>query len=372
MTTTATESSCRVRVATEAFQDIAERGLMGSPSRSPMPTLICAAIEISGARLSISGTNASLWTKAWTEQTDNLGGQDFRCLVSAARLKQIVGHITGPTCVIELLDETLRIADDAGEWNVPVSSGEHPPTPEGEYEEFVKATANSIAASLRVGSAMSSETTRFAIHGLSLEHTGTTARFTSTDDRRIHFRDLAKMKSKARHWIIAAEAVSVMKSVLKGDDEISIEVSNQAVRLTIGDFSMASLLVEGSFPPYDGIVKDARNSENMLTADRVAMLAAIDRVSMMGDVGRGVRLGIAKDKLTIRACDPEFGEGKTTINATATQSLDYGINSRFLKDAVAMSDSVEVPIKFSKATAPLYIDCGSGFVAVVQGCALHG
>ena len=100
--------------------------------------------------------------------------------------------------------------------------------------------------------------------------------------------------------IIPRKTVAELRKLFDESDETVISVTETKIRVTSGDVTLTSKLIDGTFPDYERVIPTEH--DRLLTADAVLFLRAVERVATVcTDKAPGVRLGLRAGRLEIAA-----------------------------------------------------------------------
>src|SRR5258705_3433773 len=145
--------------------------------------------------------------------------------------------------------------------------------------------------------AISTEETRYYLNGIYL-HVATSGktqklRAVATDGHRLAQVELDAPKGAEGMpgIIVPRKTVGEVQRLIEDlDAEVAIELSQSKIRFTIGDVTLTSKLIDGTFPDYGRVIP--AGNDKTLIVDKPDFEAAVDRVSTVsGERGRPVSVG---------------------------------------------------------------------------------
>jgi DNA polymerase-3 subunit beta len=213
--------------------------------------------------------------------------------------------------------------------------------------------------------AISTEETRYYLTGIYL-HTAErnghpTLRAVATDGHRLAQLDIDRPKGAEgmAGVIVPKKTVDELHRLIETTEAtITIGVSASKVRFEIGPITLVSILIDGSFPDYQRVIPQGNDKlMKVLTAD---FMSAVDRVSTIAsERGRGIKLAIAPEKLTLSVTSPDGG------SATDELVIDYGHNSfkigfnaRYLMDVSGQMKSDTMHFLLADSGSPIIVKDG--------------
>ncbi len=210
--------------------------------------------------------------------------------------------------------------------------------------------------------AVSTEETRYYLNGIHLhamEGDSPKLRAVATDGHRLALAEVALPDGAAgmSGIIIPRKTVSEVRRLLDGvDDDINLSVSEAKIRFDIGNATLTSKLIDGSFPEYERVIP--RDNEHTLKIDTSVFAAAVDRVATISvEKSRSVKMTLEADTLTLTVNNPEAGQAveEVSVNYDA-EPLEIGFNARYLLDILGQIESEEAVFRFADSAAPSLVE----------------
>jgi DNA polymerase-3 subunit beta len=213
--------------------------------------------------------------------------------------------------------------------------------------------------------AISSEETRYYLNGIyfhTVDAGGRSLfRAVATDGHRLARADLdAPAGSAGMPGIIVPRKTvgEVQKLLDEPEAEVSVELSDTKIRVTVGDVVLTSKLIDGTFPDYGRVIPQGNDKE--LRVDRSDFAAAVDRVSTISsERGRAVKLTIADEKLVLTVINPDSGSAtEEVVIDYAAEPLDIGFNARYLLDIAGQIQGETAVFRLADPGSPTLIQDG--------------
>lgn len=155
--------------------------------------------------------------------------------------------------------------------------------------------------------------------------------------------------------IIPGNAVTELRKLITdGADTIKVSLSENLIQFVVGDTTLTSKLISGTFPSYERVIPQGN--------DKVALVncqdfnKALDRVALIhSERTRVVKLVIEEGLLTISATDFSNGDSHEEVEIEYKgPRLEVGFNSKFLIDITDRVDGL-VKMAIGDPQAPMVV-----------------
>ena len=236
----------------------------------------------------------------------------------------------------------------------------------GEYPHTFEVAAHDLKKLIdKTRFAISTEETRYYLNGIYL-HPATTdmpvLRAVATDGHRLAQMDIG-LPEGAQGMpgvIVPRKTVHELGRLLESSEHMAtMSVSPAKVRFVIGDVTLTSKLIDGTFPDYGRVIP--QNNDKELRVSNAEFISAVDRVSTIAsDRGRAVKLAINGTKLTLSVHNPEGGSAteEVVVDYTSTP-IEIGFNARYLLEIAGQLESDTAQFKLADSGAPTIVRDGS-------------
>jgi len=366
--------------------------------RSPRPQLACvklsATVDGDVGALTLAGTDGEVSLSVTTTGVEVQ--REGEALVPAAKLQQIISaEDAEPTLTLETEQDALEIRGADARFTVyGFPPGEFPPIaafPSGEGDEKTQSRFRMDSQTLanlitRTLFATAKETSRYAINGVLLKHTGKKVEMVATDGRRLAFAsgvvDGADNDPTASS-IIPSKALQTASKLIQPDGVVHMAIMESKAAISFGQAGdplwavLTTTLIEGAFPPFEDVIP--RDQDKKATLDVATISSAIRRAAILtNEESRGVRMKFEADgdsagALTLMSRAPELGEAEVTapLRGYTGDAVEIGFNPAFILDALKVINEAEATIELKAPTKPGLIRSGSDFLYVVMPVGLQ-
>lgn len=361
-------------MAREALALTAERGplldalknaLRAVAPKTTTPILGNYLLTARAGELQITGTNLDQEATATVPADVATEGA---ATVQADALKRIVEKLpAGAIVKFETVpDGRVLVSAGRSKFHLPTLSPDDFPifkAGEGEHAFEFEAAGSIVADILRRQKfAISSEETRFYLCGTYMHAVdnprgeGLILRSVSTDGHRLARIDSPRMSGLSREMpgvIVPSKTVDMIEGLGKdaGEAPLTFEVTTRTIRISAGNVSIASKLIDGTFPDYVRVIPTQFARE--ANAPTLALIETVARVGTMSkdDKSRRVKCTFSDDRLTIQYNNNSDGSeavDELDIEMTGETPFNIGFNSGYLAEILAQIGSDTVRIRLGQ------------------------
>ena len=332
--------------------------------RQTLPILSNVLVQGVGGTLRLTGTDLEVELTASVEQP---GIEEGEITLPARKLTDICRALP-EEAMLELQIEGERAVLRSGRSRFTLST--LPATEFPTVEEVRGAYGFTIERSTLKGLidetqfCMANQDVRYYLNGLLLEVEGGILRAVATDGHRLALAEVEdeKVDATEKHQVIIPRKGVVELGRLLGDGGSSaeVQVSNNHVRVDLGETVLTSKLIDGRFPDYDRVIPTA--GDKVVTADRLQLRQALVRASILSNEKyRGIRLQFAENKVRATVNNPEQEEAEEEVDVQYSgPEFEIGFNVSYLLEALNVIRQEEVQITLTDSNSSCLIE-GVGY-----------
>ncbi|MDE2069760.1 MAG: DNA polymerase III subunit beta [Gammaproteobacteria bacterium] len=204
----------------------------------------------------------------------------------------------------------------------------------------------------RTAFSMAQQDVRYYLNGLLLEVGEQQLRAVATDGHRLALCDLkaAFGGNGIQQVIVPRKSVLELQRLMgERDEEVSIDLGTNHIRVTMAGIRLTSKLIDGRFPEYERVLP--KGGDKILNASRSELYEALHRAAILSNEKyRGVRLQVGAKNLKILAHNPEQEEAEDEIEIQYQGGdLEIGFNVTYLLEALSALDQERVQITLTDA-----------------------
>lgn len=140
----------------------------------------------------------------------------------------------------------------------------------------------------------------------------------------------------------------------QADAMVDVSLSPAMICFKVGSVVLISKLIDGTYPDYERVIPEG--NEKVMEMSAKVLMDAVDRVSVIAEKTRAVKLSMQKNKLMVSASNADEGSAEEELDAVYKDALlEIGFNYRYLLDILSQIKSGKVKFTFSDAMSPAVV-----------------
>ena len=209
--------------------------------------------------------------------------------------------------------------------------------------------------------AASVEETRYTLNGIYLHEKDGKLVAVATDGHRLACTktDLPQGAKDMPGVIIPRKTIAeVAKLAGENVENLHVSLSANQIRFAMNEIELSSRLVDGTYPDYEKVIP--ASNDKVLEADAKALANVIERVSVVSEKSRGIKLSLHENLLQISAAASDEGSAEDELDAVyKNEDLDIGFNFRYLLDILAQIKGQNVKMSLQDGVSPVILQDAS-------------
>lgn len=210
--------------------------------------------------------------------------------------------------------------------------------------------------------AASTEETRYYLNGLYVhaktEGQTNVLRVVATDGHRLACVEspLPEGADKLAGVIIPRKTVAEIRKLLDDTESqtVAISLSENKIRFALQDITLTSKLIDGTYPDYERVIPT--DNDKVLELSVKALATAVDRVSVVAERTRAIKMITNKNHVVLTTSSPDLGSALEEVEASyESDALEVGFNFRYLLDILTEIKGENVQISFADGSSPSII-----------------
>lgn len=336
-------------------------GIVGK-QRQTLPILSNILISKVGTRVDFTATDLDIEIKTFADI--GAEGPDISVTVDAAKLQSLISALNHGSEVTlsqpSQSDPTVELKQGKSTFKLnTLPADEFPNRPEAQFTQSFAIPANQIRHLLQlVHFSMAQQDIRYFLNGMLLSVEGDVIRVVTTDGHRLAYCEgkLESALTQNIQCIVPRRTVMEMLRLIPDSDEsITIAISEAEIRITWGNITLSSKLVEGKFPDYNRVIPV--NNTNIFVIKRDVLLGALKRTAILANAKlRGVKWELKNNILTIQSTNSDQEEAKDVLDIEYNGiDIEIGFNLLYLQDVLNNLRSEEVQFALHSNTGAMLV-----------------
>ena len=305
--------------------------------RQTLPILANLYFNLSEGKLNLVGTDLEVEI---SEFINGVEGEDGAFTVSSRKILDIT-RMLPEDAVISLKRDSDNVVVSSGRSRYTLKTLEADDFPRieaNDWEERFKINQASLKTLLdKTAFAMAVQDVRYYLNGVLFELENNRLRAIATDGHRLAQTDvdIALDTRDTRQLIIPRKAIAEINRFLDGEDdqELTIEINKNHLKLSRNNTVLITKLIDGKFPEFKGVLETELSV--MLSLNRAEFIETLNRAAVLTtDRFKGVKIAMDKDVLRITANNPEQEEAVEELEIDyKDDGIETGYNISYLIDA---------------------------------------
>ncbi|PWU76180.1 DNA polymerase III subunit beta [Ochrobactrum sp. POC9] len=319
-------------------------------SRNTIPILANVLLAVEDGKLRLTGTDLDVEIMTSLPVLDCQPGS---VTVPGKMLADIAKRATGDITLA--LDEgRLTVASGRSRYKLDVLPAEDFPSfSAGKFDTTLELDLAALVAPCV--HCISTEETRYYLNGVYLHAVDDRLVAVATDGHRL-MRNVGPTGDLDYGVILPRKLVGLLP---KG--AVTVELSQNKVRVTSGSTIITSKLIDGTFPDYVRVIPTGNS--NVLTVDRQALMKAVERVAAVADdKSRAVKFAVG-DVLRLMLANKASDEVSIEFEG---EPLEIGFNARYVNDMLGALYEPNVRFALGDAGSPAVIKGEGEWTAVLM------
>jgi len=328
--------------------------------RHTLPILSNLLLQVDNGQLKLTGTDleVELVSSVPLESAD----MDAAVTVPAKKLLDIVRSLPeGSTIEFTSQEDSATVKSGRSKFKLSTLSSDVFPNIDDWKSDIHLVTEQAILKDLmeKTHFSMANQDVRYYLNGMLFETDNGMLRSVATDGHRLAMSTCAidQPGLAQRQVIVPRKGVVELLRLLGDDDqEVSVSIGNNHIRVETPELVFTSKLVDGRFPDYRRVLPSG--GDKVVVAHRDALRQSFGRASILSNEKfRGVRLNLSSGELCITATNPEQEQAEEVIEVDYQgDDLEIGFNVSYLLDVLNNIDDEQVSFTLSDSNSSALIE----------------
>lgn len=292
-------------------------------SKNSLPILADFLFDIHDNVLYLTASDSENVMKTQLELTESDGNGRF-AIGNHDLLEAVKGFSEQPiTFDVDQTANLAKISYQNGLFSLPIENADEYPQPQDmEFAAHEIVIPNALLAENinRTLFATAQDELRPVMNGIYFDLTTECLAIVASDGHKLVRNRLMTIHSEQpASFILPKKPASLLKNLLgKDGDDVVIRFDERNAQINYGEGEIICRLIEGRYPNYNSVIP--QNNPNLLTVDRLGLLAALRRVQpFANDSSNLIRFHVEGGTLQLDAEDYDFSK-------TATERISCSYN----------------------------------------------
>jgi DNA polymerase-3 subunit beta len=319
------------------------------------PILSCVALAAADGRLILRATDLGV------EATDAIGAEVESLGSAAVDARRLLDVVRGMPdgAVVSIISDDASLTIRAGRHRTRVRAlpaGDLPTFPAAESAvDYSMPLADLVAMVEATSPVVPADDARTYLRGAHLRAAGDALRMEATDGRRLVRRDADLPDGAAGSPGIIVPRRALLEIPRLAGERVIVSASANLLRLSAGSSTLATRLIDGTYPDCDRVVP--LGSDRRVEAGARELEAAVGRVAAVaGERGYLIRLAVGEGILRLTLVDPSTGDAEEEVDCEVDgEPLEVALSSRDLLEAARSVAGDAVVLELSDDRTPVLV-----------------
>ena len=291
-------------------------------SKNSLPILADFVFDIQGGILHLTASDSENVMKTQLELTESDGDGRF-AVGNHDLLEAVKGFSEQPiTFDVDQQANIAKISYQNGLFSLPVENADEFPMTQGVSDNATEIVIPNALLAENINRSLfatAQDELRPVMNGLYFDLTPEYLAIVASDGHKlVRNKVLTVHSEQPAAFILPKKPASLLQNLLgKDGGDVTIRFDERNALINYGDGELTCRLIEGRYPNYNSVIP--QNNPNLLTVDRLGLLAALRRVQpFANDSSNLIRFHVEGSTLQLDAEDYDFSK-----TATERMSCDY-------------------------------------------------
>ncbi len=284
-----------------------------------IPIIEYYLFDITKESATITGGNMSVFVSAKCKLKSD---KEDRVCIPAVKLQRIVSALPEQPLTLTFKDSIVTIKCDTGRYSIPYESGaDYPKVDLADGAGFSLSGGLLPDAISKTAFAISTDDLRENLACLHISCTNGLLRIEATD---AYVLSTMQIATDAEYFDLLIPRTTI--PILSGFDLENVDVvyNKNLITFKTGLLVITSRLVDAKFPDVDAVIP--RDNPVKVAVDRLQLLAAVKRVSILANMNGLLKMVVSDGIVTLTCSDVDFNqESEEVVKATTDGELTIGL-----------------------------------------------
>lgn len=338
----------RIRAERDELADVLARAGRAVGTRSPLPILQGVLCEVSGGKLTVTGTDNEITVRTYLDVEVT---EEGKTVIPAKLAAEAVRKLPHGAVTLSSADGQVEITGNGPQFKLREMAVEDFPkiSDAAGGEEVAVDGASIIKALNQVGVAASGDDARPTLTGVLFEANEESLRLVATDSYRLAVRDVPGVATEGSKLVPYRALRELGRTV--GTGPMTVTLGEREASFVTEQGRLTVRIIDSTFPNYRQLLPDGHS--NRLTVDKAALLEAVGRSALVAEDHIPVRLAMHSGGVELSVIRQEVGEASELLEGDYTgEEMTIAFNTRYLMDGINSVDDDQVVIETSDPLKP--------------------
>ncbi len=338
----------RIRAERDDLADVLARAGRAIGTRSPLPILQGVLCEVSGGKLTVTGTDNEVTVRTYLEVEVTEEGSS---VIPAKLAAEVVRRLPAGAVTLFSAGGEMEITGGGPRFKLrEMSVDDFPKISEVSMENSTVVDGKKLIKALsQVGVAASTDDARPTLTGVLFEGDGESLRLVATDSYRLGVRDVEDVVTHGSKLVPYRALRELGRTI--GPGSMSILLGEREASFSTDRGRLTARVIDSTFPNYGQLLPEGHS--NRLTVEKGALLEAVGRSALVAEDHIPVRFAMHEGGVELSVVRQEVGEASEFLAGEYIgEDITIAFNTRYLTDGVNAVDDEFVVIETSDPLKP--------------------
>ena len=338
----------RIRAERDDLADVLARAGRAVGIRSPLPILQGVLCEVSGGKLTVTGTDNEVTVRTYLDVEVT---EEGRAVIPAKLAAEAVHKLPPGAVTLSSSDGEVEITGGGPLFKLremPVD--DYPKITDTPLENAIQVNGAQLIKALgQAGIAASSDDARPTLTGVLFEGEGDSLRLVATDSYRLAVCDVEGVSIEGSKLVPYRALRELGRTI--GSGPMTVALGEREASFVTDAGRLTVRIIDATFVNYRQLLPEGHT--NRLTVDRAAFLEAVGRAALVAEDHIPVRLAMHTGGVELSVIRQEVGEATELLEGEYSgDDMTIAFNTRYLTDGLNAVDAEKVVIETSDPLKP--------------------
>jgi DNA polymerase-3 subunit beta len=338
----------RIRAERDDLADVLARAGRAVGTRSPLPILQGILCEVSGGKLTVTGTDNEVTVRTYLDVEVT---EEGRTVIPAKLAAEAVHKLPPGAVTLASNDGEVEITGGGPRFRLrEMAVDDYPKITDTKIEGGIDVDGSQLIRALsQVGIAASSDDARPTLTGVLFEGDGDALRLVATDSYRLAVRDVDGVSTEGATLVPYRALRELGRTV--GSGRMTVAFGEREASFVTNEGRLTVRIIDATFPNYRQLLPEGHL--NRLSVERTAFLEAVGRAALVAEDHIPVRLAMHSGGVELSVIRQEVGEATELLEGEYSgDDMTIAFNTRYLTDGLNAVDDEKIVIETSDPLKP--------------------